>query len=113
VEDIVAARVRDTSGKWYGFMTWGRIVDPVDESWVEETVRKVAKTCAIDGVEEVLVCTSLHQAMNCRYLCEALFHFANAGIPFSGSYKAWKQKRLDELMEGTPDVYFLGEELGA
>jgi hypothetical protein len=113
MEDIVAARVRDNSGKWYGFMTWGRIMDAVNESWVEEAVRHDADKCAIDGIAEVRVCPSLLEVMHCEYFHEALFHFANAGIPFGPSYEAWKRERLNEIQQGSPKVYFLGRELGA
>jgi hypothetical protein len=112
VEDVIAARVRDDSGKWYGFMTWGRIVDRIDSSWVEQVVRADANKCAIAEVAEVRVCDSLTEVSTCRYFYEGLFHFANAGIPFGPSYETWRKARLDELMKGTADVYFLGPERG-
>jgi hypothetical protein len=88
MEDIVAARVRDNSGKWYGFMTWGRIVDRIDDAWVEEIVLANARQCAIPEVVEVRVCDSLSEVATCRYFYEGLFHFANAGIPLGTSYEA-------------------------
>lgn len=42
MEDIVAARVRDDSGKWYGFMTFDRIVNRVDNSWL---LRSPSRRC--------------------------------------------------------------------
>jgi hypothetical protein len=110
MEDIVAARVRDNSGKWYGFMTWGRIVDHSNDSWVEEVVRASARECAIPDVDEVHVCGSLSEAATCQYFYEGLFHFTNLGIPFGTSYEAWRQDRLAEFEQGTLSVYFLGPE---
>ena len=110
MEDLVAARVHDHAGEWYGFMTWGRIVDCVDDSWLKEIVRVDASLCGIEGITEIRVCDSLSEVASCRYFYEGLFHFANAGIPFGASYDAWKQHRLDEITHGTPHVYFLGQE---
>ena len=112
MDDIVAARVKDCSGKWYSFMTWGRIVDRIDESWVVEAVRSFARTCAIDGIAELQVCESLYEVMNCQYFHEGLFHFANAGIPFGRSYDAWREARLEEFKRGHPEVFFLGSDFG-
>jgi hypothetical protein len=113
MEDIVAARVRDHSGKWYGFMTWGRIVDRINGSWVEEVVLANARKCAIPEVAEVRICESLSEVAGCQYFYEGLFHFANAGIPFGPSYESWRQDRQDEFEQGTFPVYFLGPERGA
>jgi hypothetical protein len=110
MEDIVAARVRDSSGKWYGFMTWGRIVDRIDDAWVEEIVLANARQCAIPEAVEVRVCDSLSEVATCRYFYEGLFHFANAGIPLGTSYEAWRQDRLAEFEQGTARVHFLGAE---
>ena len=91
-------------------MTWGRIVDRIDDSWVKEVVLADAKKCAIPEVAEVRVCDSLSEVATCQYFYEALFSFANAGIPFGPSYKSWRQDRLTDFKEGTFRVYFLGPE---
>lgn len=90
MEDIVAARVRDHSSQWYGFMTWARIVDRIDGSWVKEVVLANARKRAIPEVAER----------------EGLFHFANAGIPFGPSYEWWRQDRQNEFEQGTFPVIF-------
>ncbi len=110
MEDIVAARARDNSGKWYGFMTWGRIVDRIDDAWVEEIVLANARQCTIPPIVEVHVCDSLSEVATCEYFYEGLFHFANSGIPFGASYEPWRQDRLAEFKQGTSRVYFLGAE---
>ena len=93
-------------------MTWGRIVDRIDESWVVEAIRKFAARCAVDGIADVYVCRSLREVRDCEYFYEALFYFANAGIPFGDSYEAWRKERLNEVEGGTPEVYFLGQDFG-
>jgi hypothetical protein len=110
MEDIVAARVRDSSGKWYGFMTWGRIVDRIDDSWIQQLAHAHASKCGIKEVVDVRICDSLSDVAACQYFYEGLFHFANAGIPFGSSYEIWRQDRLSEFKQGTIDVYFLGQE---
>jgi hypothetical protein len=107
MEDVVAAKVRDESGKWYGFMTWGRIEDRTDDAWIRDLVRAQAASCGIKSVAEIRICESLGEAAMCQYFYEGLFHFANAGIPFGPSYEAWRQDRLKDLARG---VYFLGQE---
>lgn len=74
MEDIVAARVRDHSGKWYGFMTWGRVVDRIDCSWLEEVVLANARKRAIPEVAEVRICESLSEVAGCLSV-----HLTNRG----------------------------------
>jgi hypothetical protein len=112
MEDVVAVRVQDNTGKWFGFMTWGRLRDRLDETWVIEAVANVAKTCAMNGVGEARVCSSMHEVANCQYFYEALFQFSNAWVLPGKSYKGWHRKRLKELDKGFPTVYFLGPDLG-
>lgn len=110
MEDIVAAKVRDRAGKWYGFMTWGRIVDRIDDSWIVDVIRADAGRCGIGDIAEILVCDSLIEAAACQYFYEGLFHFANCGVPFGPYHETWRLARLDEITQGSPDIYFLGEE---
>jgi hypothetical protein len=98
MEDIVAAKVRDESGRWYGFMTWGRIADRIDDAWIRDLMRAQAASRGIRSIAEIRIC---------QYFYEGLFHFANAGIPLGPTYETWRQDRLNDLACG---VYFLGEE---
>ena len=109
----MAARVRDRAGEWYGFMTRGRIVDHIDDAWVKEIVRADASRLGIEDIAEIRICDSLSEAASCQYFYEGPFHFANAGIPYGAFHGAWKQHRWNEIAEGAPQVYFLGQERGA
>ena len=86
MEDIVAARVRDNSGNWYGFMTWGRIVDRIDESWVEQIVSTLMRPSSILRMPE--------------------YHSAN-------HTRLGDKNGSNEVEGGNPEVYFLGQDFGA
>lgn len=108
MEDIVAIRVLDRSGRWRGYITWGRILDPVDTTWVEEIIRR---QCVSDP-QEIRVCESLSEVSKFKYFFEAIFSFANRGRPFGPEYKKWRSQREAEIEQGTAALYNLGEELG-
>ena len=53
-------------------MTWGRIVDRIDDCWVEEADRAEARKCAIPEVAEIRICDSLGEVVVQKHF-ESLF----------------------------------------
>jgi hypothetical protein len=110
MEDVVGVLVTDRSGRQYGFMTWGRIVDAIDTRWLKEMVDK--KCRGNEGIVDPIrieVCESLRELSSCKYFHEGLFSFSSAGIPFGKKYRDWHKKRLKEYERGRLALYFLGE----
>lgn len=110
MEDIVGIIVVTAKGNRYGFVTWGRIIDTINDQWLVEMVARKAPTYAgIGHVEAVHVCESLKEVSSGKYFFEALFAFCNARIPFGEGYAQWLKERRKEHAEGTDRLYYLGE----
>jgi hypothetical protein len=108
VEDVVAIEVVLDSGQRRYFMTWGRILDPVDGHTLAELVLKQASGFDLGGRPvEAKVCSTLAEARDQPYFYEGLVDFARHTIPFGDHYESWRKVRETAMREGR-ELYNLG-----
>jgi hypothetical protein len=107
MEDVVGIRVRDKRCGWVGFVTWGRLWDPVDDKKLLEVVGQHLATCAIEEPEGIALCNSLRDIQSAEYFYEALIAIASRPIPFGDKYDTWKKRMRSELQKGR-ESYFVG-----
>jgi hypothetical protein len=91
VEDINGVRVRDAKRGWVGFVTYGRLWDPVDPS---NELRVISAHFSTFGIEalEVQLFDSLQELASAPYFYEALISFAWNPVPLGSGYEAWKPR---------------------
>lgn len=89
MEDIVAIKVVEESGRDHFFLTWGRIFDPVDPESLLAVVRPKLPRWGVHKARSLEVCYSLQDAASEPYFYEALFMMAQERIPFGPKYKSW------------------------
>ena len=108
MEDVVAVEVTLDTGERRCFMTWGRVLDPVDGGALTTVVLQHAARSALGG-EPVLanICRTLADAQDQPYFYEGLIHFARQPIPFGDGYESWRLEREKAMREGR-ELYFLG-----
>jgi len=100
MEDVVALVATDTAKGKYGFMTWGRVFDAVDDTELMNAIRSHLHTFGLTNVEEVKLCESLIESSHCKYFYEGLFAFANRSIPFGDEYANWACDKRDAILSG-------------
>ena len=52
MEDVAGARVRDAMRDWFGFVTWDRLWDPMDETELLEALRTHLSGSSITGTRD-------------------------------------------------------------
>jgi hypothetical protein len=108
MEDVVGIRVRDAKNGWFGFVTWGRLWDPVDETELIRAVKPhLTGFHGITDPQEVHVCNSLRDLRSAEYFYEALISFSWDCPPFGDSYDAWRKQKQRDVQDGR-DIYFVG-----
>jgi hypothetical protein len=107
MDDVVGIKVRDPERGWVGFMTWGRLWDPVADAELLRAIRAHLRTLGIEQPEELELCSSLRELRSAEYFYEAIINFSWRPPPFGDGYDAWKDARRAELEEGL-SIYFLG-----
>jgi hypothetical protein len=108
LEDVVGIKVRDKNNGLFGFMTWGRLWDPVDDTELLRAVRPFIAHC--QGIEEIVdveVCYSLRDVQHTPYFYEALISFSWGQPQRHEKYKRWRKDMRKELERGR-QIYFLG-----
>jgi len=111
MEDIVALKVVVTSGPSHYFLTWGRLIDPVETKGLEELVRSHLPKFGLTGeVGMISVCDSVREASGTRYFYENFFRMCQKPIPFGDGYTQWASKMLEQLKQGR-EIYYLGAEI--
>jgi hypothetical protein len=105
MEDVVAIRVREANRRSTYFVTWGRVLKPLE---LESVLKRHASSFGLKNVTSVTVCDNLGEAASARYFYEALIHFASNPIPFGKPYGAWKRKTAKQLILGK-EIYFCGK----
>ena len=108
MEDIVAIRVRLSSGESRYFLTWGRIPEAVDPEPLLSIVRNNLHRFALGGAPELVeLCPTLQDAAGAPYFFEALFTMSQRPIPFGTGYKAWR-KRIQAALKNGQEIHYLG-----
>jgi hypothetical protein len=108
MEDIVAIRVKLSSGDSRYFLTWGRIPEVIDAEPLLSIVRDKLDRFDLGGSPKVVeLCPTLQDASEAPYFFEALFKMSQRPIPFGSGYKAWSRKILLGLKNGN-ELYYLG-----
>lgn len=109
MEDIVAVGVELVNEKKRYFLTWGRIQDNVDSTFLEDIVFKNATRWDLGGVpKRARLCATLQEAADQPYFYEALFMMCQKPIPTGvRSYQRWK-KKIDRLMRIGKELYYCG-----
>lgn len=89
MEDIVGIKVRAGDGRAFGFMTWGRIFDVIDETELMDTIKQFAKRCqGTQDIASMELCRSLQGVSKAVYFYEALSEYSRQRIPSGKKYKA-------------------------
>ena len=107
VDDVVGIKVRDAQCGWVGFITWGRLWHPVDESELLRVVGKHLHTCGIEQPEDISVCSSLRDLQSAEYFYEGIISFSWTPPPFGPKYAEWRNGKRQALQAGR-EIYFLG-----
>jgi hypothetical protein len=107
MEDVIAIEVTDRKRGQAAFMTWGRIIDPIDTDKTIASLTPVFAKAGFLDVVDVNVCENLGMASGYPYFYEGIIHFASKKIPYGRGYKAWEERTRLAMLRGK-DVYFLG-----
>lgn len=108
MEDVVAVEVTLKAGERRYFLTWGRILDPVDGTVLAALVLEHAAKNALGGEPvSAKVCPTLADARDQPYFYEALLYFAWAPPRFGTDYESWRQERETAMRQGR-ELYYLG-----
>lgn len=108
MEDVVAVEVTLSTGDRRYFVTWGRILDPVDGTGLAALVLEHAPKSALGGEPvSARVCVTLSEARDQPYFNEALIYFGWQPPPFGDGYEAWRRARETAMREGR-ELYYLG-----
>jgi hypothetical protein len=108
MEDVVGIKVRDAKRGWVGFMTWGRLWDPIDDAELLSAIRAHLHTFGVEQPEVVALCSSLRELRSATYFYEALVYFSWNRPSFGDEYAAWQNERRNQLEQGR-EIYFLGD----
>ena len=108
MDDIVALKVVLDEGPNQYFLTWGRLIDPVETKSLEELVGSHLAQFGLGGAAvSISVCDSLREASRARYFYECFFQMCQKSIPFGDGYKNWAAQILEQLKQGR-EIYYLG-----
>lgn len=108
MEDIVAIRIKLSSGESRYLLTWGRIPEVIDAEPLLSLVRDKLDRFDLGGTPKVVeLCPTLQDASEAPYFFEALFKMSQRPIPFGSGYKAWSKRTLVSLKNGQ-ELYYLG-----
>jgi len=111
MDDIVALKVVLEKGPNHYFLTWGRLIDPVETKTLEELVGSHLSKFALGGpAVSISVCDSLREAAGARYFYECFFEMCQKPIRFGDGYRQWAAEMLEQLKEGR-EIYYLGAEM--
>ena len=108
MENVVGLKARRDDRRWVGFMTWGRVVDRVDDTWLIDALRSDLQAFGIPQDAEIVVCDTLQDVSECPYFYEALLDFAHRGIPRGKKYEKWRARRAKDVESGAKIFYGLG-----
>ena len=108
MEDIVAVRVKLSSGKSRYFLTWGRVPEAVDPKALLSIVGRNLHKFDLGGTPTAVeLCLTLQDASREPYFHEAFFRMGQQRIPFGSGYTAWRDRVLKALEDGH-ELYYLG-----
>jgi len=111
VEDVVDARVRLRDGSSRYFMTWGRILDPVDPKGIERLIWSALGRFNLGGVPDSIdLCGSLQEAAQSEYFYEALLEIARESITFGPTHAEWVATKKERMVQGK-EIWYLGASL--
>jgi hypothetical protein len=100
MNDVVGIRAFDSERQWVGFMTYGRLWDPIDDSEMIAAIKTALPTFGLRAVTEVLLCETLQELRGCPYFYEGLLSFASRPIAFGENYDTWRAWAREELAAG-------------
>lgn len=108
MESIVAVAMVDKKGRKYYFLTWGRVLDIIDDRQLIQCVNKYASRCDVEKpIVAGYLCNDLQEASGQMYFYEHFFNMAERRIAFRKSDKVWNKEIAKKLKEGR-EVYYLG-----
>ena len=107
MEDVVAIRASDSSGKRHFFVTWGRVFDRTDPQSLLDAVRHALPRFGLPDVDHLEACATLQEASDQPYFFEALLYFARQPISDAKDRGAWEESCREKISSGK-DVYYLG-----
>src|SRR4051794_40568814 len=106
MEDIVAIKAVDKSGKKHFFLTWGRTFDRVDPEPLLAAVRPNLPQWGLHHVRSLELCYSLQDASSAPYFYEAFFMMSQERIPFGPKYKSWQAAKRKRISTGK-NIWYL------
>jgi hypothetical protein len=111
MEDIVALKVVLEKVPNHYFLTWGRLLDPVETKGLEELIASHLSQFGLPGPPvSISVCDSVREAAGARYFYECFFQMCQKPIPFGDAYGPWAAQMLEQLKQGR-EIYYLGADI--
>src|ERR1700716_235644 len=95
MDDIVALKVVLDEGPNQYFLTWGRLIDPVETKSLEELVGSHLAQFGLGGAAvSISVCDSIRAASRARYFYECFFQMCQSPFPLvtatrTGQHRFW------------------------
>lgn len=109
MEDVAAIRVCLRDGEARYFLTWGRVLDPVDPAPVLAWIRSRLDSFDLGGdAVSVEVCSFLRDAAHAPYFYEAFWTLAQQRVPFGTEYEEWRSRTATEMVELGKHLHYLG-----
>jgi hypothetical protein len=107
MDDVVALIATDSKAGRIAFLTWGRLLDPVDEELLASIVRPQLCAFGLNAVTSLEVCYSLRDVASGVYFYEALLSFVWRRPTFGDGYESWRDKTKMSLLAGS-ELYCIG-----
>jgi hypothetical protein len=108
MEDIVAIKATDASGKPHFFVTWGRVFDRTDPNSLLNAVRRALPQFGVSEPRQVELCSTLQEAAGQPYFYEALVSFTRQPAIDSAHRAEWESSCRERINSGK-DIYYLGK----
>ena len=107
MEDIVAVRVVTEENKKYYFLTWGRVLDEVNDKEILSFMEQHLLRFGITNMKKMALCEDLQEASHQKYFYESFFLMSQQKIPFGKKYAGWQRKIKNRMLKGK-EIYRLG-----
>jgi hypothetical protein len=112
MDDVIGIKVRDSTGSWFGFMTYPEICNAVEVDG--DDLLAVAKPFMknLEGMAEPVelqVFSSVRPVERARYFYQGLFKFCwNARPTNFKKYEKWRERIMNDFRRTGYWLYFLG-----
>lgn len=107
MDDVVGVIAEDSVRGRVGFVTYGRLWDPVDPAELLANISAHLPECGIENVVSLSLCDTLSELREAPYFFESLISFSWRPIPFGPNYEQWRESTRREVELGR-HIYCVG-----